>query len=253
MRLGSLRNVPVVGSLLHRISHQMIPTDELVWGRIQDGPGEGLWLEVHPRTGAELLSGELESASQEAVAKRLKRGMIFYDLGANIGRFSLIAARIVGEEGKVFSFEPDGNLIGRTRRNAARNHLRNIVVVEAGVWSTSGVKAFQPAGEGSPEGGTGSVVEGHKSGTETNVRCIALDDFAREAPAPQGIKCDVEGAEVEVLRGGEMMLREHKPWILCELHSAENGLAVRKLLSEIGYSCKSVDDNHIFAEPQKGS
>jgi len=253
VRLGSLRNVPVLGSILHRLSHRVLPGDQLVWGRILSGPGAGLWLEVHPRTGAELLSGELERESQAVVAKHLRPGMIFYDLGANIGRFSLIGARIVGPQGKVFAFEPDSDLVARLRRNADRNHLSNITGVAAGVWSTSTTLEFRPAGAGSPEGGTGSFLPGQSPGALTSVRCISLDDFVSEAPAPQGIKCDVEGAEMEVLRGAESTLRRHRPWILCEIHAAENGPAARNFLENLGYTCAAVDDNHIFAASQKDS
>lgn len=253
VRLGSLRNVPVLGSILHRLSHRVLPGDQLVWGRILSGPGAGLWLEVHPRTGAELLSGALERESQEVVAKQLRPGMIFYDLGANIGRFSLIGSRIVGPEGKVFAFEPDSGLVARLRRNAERNRLSNVTVVAAGVWSTSTTLEFRPAGAGSPEGGTGSFLPGDASGACASVRCISLDDFVRDAPAPQGIKCDVEGAEMEVLRGAESTLRRYRPWILCEIHAVEIGAAARAFLENLGYTCVTVDDNHIFASWERDS
>lgn len=251
VRLGSLRSIPVLGGVLHRLSHRLLPGEELVWGRISAGPGAGLWLEVHPRTGAELLSGELERVSQEIVAKNLEPGVIFYDLGANIGRFSLIAARIVGPKGRIVGFEPDPNLVVRLRRNAERNGLSNVSIVEAGVWSFSTTLEFLSAGPDSPEGGTGSFLAGNQAGSRTRVRCISLDDFVRDAPPPQGIKCDVEGAEIEVLRGAETVLRQHRPWILCEIHAPENGPAVREFLARFGYTCEWIDDNHIFAAVRK--
>ena len=247
VQFESLQKVPVFGRLLHSLSYQVLPSNEMVWAKIQSGPGEGLWLEVHPRTGAELLSGDLERASQAFVTSHLRPGMVFYDLGANIGRFSLIAAREIGPTGKVFSFEPDPELIVRLRRNAERNEVSNIEVISKGVWSTSKTLEFQQAGPGSPERGTGSFVQDDSIGQRIQVHCVSLDDFVRNAPPPQGIKCDVEGAEVEVLRGAEGMIREHHPWILCELHSPENFSTVRELLTGHGYTCNAVDESHIFA------
>lgn len=247
VQLGSLRKVPVLGSLLHRLSHRVLPSNEMVWGIIQSGPGEGLWLEVHPRTGAELLSGNLERASQEILTSHLRPGMVFYDLGANIGRFSLIAARAIGPKGRVFSFEPDPDLIERLHRNAERNKLTNIEVVPKGVWSTSKTLEFQQSGPGSPEGGTGTFVHSDSAVKRIRIHCISLDDFVRNAPPPQGIKCDVEGAEVEVLRGAEATLREHRPWILCELHAPENDRIIRQILNNFDYQCQAIDSNHILA------
>jgi FkbM family methyltransferase len=247
VQLGSLRRVPVLGGMLHRLSHHVLPANEMAWGKIQSGPGEGLWLEVHPRTGAELLSGNLERPTQEIVASHLRPGMVFYDLGANIGRFSLIVGRAIGPQGKVFAFEPDPDLIARLRRNMERNQLANIEVLPMGVWSSSKTLEFRQAGPDSPEGGTGTFLNDDQAGERIQVRCISLDDFALTALPPQGIKCDVEGAEVEVLRGAEATLREHHPWILCELHAPENESIVRDYLTRLGYTCKEIDESHIFA------
>ena len=69
---------------------------------------------------------------QTIVAERLRPGMVFYDLGANIGLFTLLAARLVGGTGKVFSFEPDSENATRLRRNIERNGFTNVTVVDAG-------------------------------------------------------------------------------------------------------------------------
>jgi FkbM family methyltransferase len=247
VQLGSLKRVPLLGGWLHHLSHHILPSDELVWGKILSGPGKGLWLEVHPRTGAELLSGNLERSSQEIVAGYLRPGMAFYDLGANIGGFSLVAARAIGPGGRVFSFEPDPGLVARLRRNAERNQLSNIEVFSVGVWSSSKTLEFHSAGTSSPGRGTGSFLGNNQEGEQFQVRCISLDEFVLGAPPPQGIKCDVEGAEAEVLRGAEKTLQEYHPWILCELHSLENLSVVREFLARLGYTCKEMDENHIFA------
>ena len=49
--LRSLRDVPILGHLIHRLSHRILPTDETVWARIEAGPATGLRFELNPRTG----------------------------------------------------------------------------------------------------------------------------------------------------------------------------------------------------------
>jgi FkbM family methyltransferase len=101
-------------------------------------------------------------------------------------------------------------------------------VIEAGVWSKSGAVNFIPADHLiSPDHGLGRFVTGDQAAAGTPRASVALDDFIKTNPPPDAIKCDVEGAEVEVFRGAETLLKEHRPWIICETHSQENDRALR--------------------------
>jgi len=248
-RLHSLRSVPVIGNVIHRLGHRLLPADEKIWARIEEGPAKGVWLELNPRTGQNYVRGEAESVVQRILEARLRRGMVFYDLGANIGLFTLLAARLVGFEGRVFSFEPDRVVVARLRRNVGRNQFANVTVVEAGVWSSSGKVNFVSADSSSPDRGVGRFVAEESGPSDTPTPCVALDDFARSAPPPNAIKCDVEGAEVEAFRGAERLLRAHQPWIVCETHSEANERDSREFLARLGYRMDSVDTNHILAVP----
>jgi len=64
---------------------------------------------------------------------------------------------------------------------------------------------------------------------------------------PDFIKCDVEGAEVEVFRGAQRLLAEKRPDILCEIHSEENRRALLDELVRLGYACKNCGDRHLLA------
>lgn len=246
--LQRLRVVPVLGHALHFFSHHIISANQKVWMQVEAGPARGLWLELSPRTGRNYLRGEAEPAVQEVLAARLRPGMVFYDLGANIGLFSLLAARIVGPSGQVFSFEPDTEAAARLRRNIARNDFSNVTVVEAGVWSSSGSVKFVPADSSSPDHGTGRFIA-EDYGAGALVRCVALDDFIVSNPPPDAIKCDVEGAELEVFRGAEKVLRTSRPWILCEMHSETNDQSSRAFVGRVGYIFEPVDATHVLALP----
>lgn len=248
--LRSLRDVPILGHLIHRLSHRILPTDERVWTSIEAGPAAGLRLELNPRTGQSYLRGEAEAPIQKVLAERLHPGMVFYDLGANIGLFTLLAARLVGATGRVISFEPDGDAAARLRRNIERNQFTNVTVIEAGVWSKSGYVNFLPADSSSPDHGLGRFVDGATAPTGIAKQCVAMDDLIGNAPPPDAIKCDVEGAEVEALRGAEKLLRTHRPWMICEMHSESNEQASRELLTRFGYTVEALDGNHALAVPK---
>ena len=248
--LRRLRNVPVLGDFIHRLSHRVLPTDGTVWVQVGTGPARGLWLELNPRTGQDYLCGTVESRVQTILAERLRPGMVFYDLGANIGFYSLLAARILSASGRVFSFEPDTKAVERLRGNIARNGFQNVTVVEAGVWSQSGAMNFVAADPSSPDHGTGKISAQEDAGSGQVARCVSLDDFIQSAPPPDAIKCDVEGAEVEVIRGAKNLLQTFRPWILCEMHSEANDRAFREFLGRIGYEFERVDSNHVIATVQ---
>jgi len=245
--LRSLGGVPVLGKLVHGLSYRLLPAEEKIWARIEAGPAKGIWLRLNPRTGRDYIRGEAETKIQEVLAERVRPGMVFYDLGANIGLFTLLAARLVGSRGKVFSFEPDAETAARLRGNIERNGLGNVSVVDAGVWSSSGSMKFTPADPSSPDRGLGRFVVGEDDAGSMRMRCVSLDDFIESAPPPDMIKCDVEGAEVEAFRGAEKLLRTNRPQIVCETHSDANERMLGKILSESGYRIEKLDANHILA------
>jgi FkbM family methyltransferase len=182
----------------------------------------------------------------------LRPGMIFYDFGANLGLFTLLAARLVTATGKVFSFEPDPTNVANLRRNIQRNGFTNITVVESGIWSTSGNRSFLAANADSPDHGLGKFVEHAPPNAGTLMPCIALDDFMRTAPPPDAIKCDIEGAEVEALRGATKLLQlPSRPWIIMEMHSPALDQAARAMLSNCGYQLTAADELHVLAVPVK--
>jgi FkbM family methyltransferase len=250
--LRSLRNVPFLGSLIHRLSHSILPTDQKVWARVEDGPATGIWLELNPRTGQSYLHGEAEQAVQATLAERLRPGMVFYDLGANLGLFTLLAARLVTAAGKVFSFEPDPTNAANLRRNIQRNGFTNVTVVQSGIWSSTGDRSFLAANSDSPDHGVGRFVAHAPEDSGTLIPCVALDDFIQNAPPPDAIKCDIEGAEVEALRGAAKLLQSPKrPWIIMETHSPALEQAARAMLGSCGYQLTSADGLHWLALPTR--
>ena len=205
--LAGLRRVPVLGRCVSWAGAKLVPRDSLAWVQVQSGPAQGLWLHLNPRTGKTYFEGGGEPEVQETLQQHLRAGMIFYDVGANIGFFSLLAARLVGKEGRVVAFEADPEIAARLREHVARNEFGWITVEEKAVWSEPRAVFFartDPAS--SPDRGLGHVVTSG-GGDTIEVSAESLDDYTWTQPPPDFLKCDVEGAEVEVFRGAERLLK----------------------------------------------
>jgi FkbM family methyltransferase len=248
--LAGLKRVPVLGQCVSWAGEKLVPRDALAWVQVQGGPAQGLWLHLNPRTGKTYFEGGGEPEVQLALQQHLRAGMTFYDVGANIGFFSLLAARLVGKEGQVVAFEADPEIAARLREHVARNEFVWITVEEKAVWSEPRTVFFARTDPmTSPDRGLGHVVSGSAPDT-IQVSGESLDDYTRTQPAPDFLKCDVEGAEVEVFRGAERLLKEKRPGIICEMHSDENQRILLEEFARLGYDCQPCGTNHILALPQ---
>jgi FkbM family methyltransferase len=169
--------------------------------------------------------GNLESSVQEAMVRHLGRGGIFYDIGANLGFFSLLGAHLAGvDEGHVYAFEAAPSNAEAIRRNAVLNAVENVTVICKAVSSAAGRGRLQVVDDQS-----WSKLEdyGEHPYTEKviDVELVAIDDLVGrgELPPPTLVKIDVEGAELAVLEGMRRTIEEHRPAIICELHGTHQG------------------------------
>ncbi len=246
---SGLRRLPVVGAVVHWAAAKIIPRDSFAWVQIQQGPAANLWLRLNPRTGRAAFEGTGEPEVQRALAKHLRPGMSFYDIGANIGFFTLLAARLVGQEGRVTAFEADPEIASRLREHLERNNFTRVTVQQKAVWSEHRTVSFARSDPAvSPDRGHGHVAGAVANGT-IEVEAVSLDDYSSAFPAPDLIKCDVEGAELEVFRGARRLLREKRPVILCEMHSEENRRILVDEFTSAGYKCAPCDESHVLAIP----
>jgi FkbM family methyltransferase len=250
-----LRRFPVIGPGLRWASAKLLPRDALTWVQVQHGPAQGIWLHLNPRTGRDYFHGDVEPEVQAVLHQYLWPGMTVYDIGANIGFFALLAARLVGATGYVAAFEADPEIAARLRENVSRNQGAPISVEEKAVWSSSSPVFFARAdAEVSPDRGLGHVIDNdteQSAASMIRVEAVSVDEYVRKSVAPDFIKCDVEGAEVEVFRGAEKLLNEKRPLILCEMHGEENRQTLLKVFADFGYRCEPCGRNHILAQHTK--
>lgn len=248
--LSGLRRVPILGPFVSWAAGKIVSHDSLAWVQIQQGPAAGLWLRLNPRTGHAAFEGTGEPEVQRALEQHLRPGMNFFDIGANIGFFTLLGARLVGEKGRVTSFEADPEIAARLREHIARNHFSQVTVEEKAVWSKHSVVKFSRSDPNvSPDRGLGHVASIKETGC-IEVEAVSLDEYTAAFPAPDFLKCDVEGAEVEVFRGARRLLTEKRPGILCEMHSEENRRILLEEFASLRYRCSPCSETHVLALPE---
>lgn len=254
------RRDPRVRALQHRLTRPARRTALPVLR----GPGRGLRV----KAGESILrvSGRGEAAVEEALLGLLRPGDVVYDVGANVGWYSLLAARAVGPAGSVVAFEPSLENALLAQQNAAVNGFENVTVVPAALTDHDGWMTFLT--RGSLEGrldlqegpGADRGDERHGSGQELLVPVASLDSWLSlvDRPAPTLVKIDVEGAEVGVLRGMRRTLAEARPTIIVELHGTRE--AVLDELDAAGYEHAPIERDvpsreapwwaHILARPR---
>jgi len=227
----------MVGSPLRHLALRMFPPGTLVWTRISSGPGKGLWVHLDPRFEMDYASGNYETSIQRALSSHLRPGSAFYDVGAHIGILSLLAGRLVGSAGSVFSFEADPANAERIEEHARQNEFRQIHVMPRAVWRTGGRLRFERASaQSSRNQGVITTQPAASAANTIEVEAIALDDFARGHVPPTLIKIDVEGAEAEVLGGSEEVFASARPVLICEIHGERAAGEVTQWLRERGYT-----------------
>lgn len=188
------------------------------------GAGEhGYWL------------GSYEFNKRLAFERELMPGSVLYDIGANVGYFSLLAAVLVGRAGQVFAFEPLPRNVAFLRKHVTLNKLENIEVIEAAVSDHLGEAAFQL-------GMSDSMGHLRQTG-DIKVQLVSLDEWLAQGKLipPDFIKIDVEGSEDEVVRGAQTLLAQYRPILFLDTHQREAHQATIALLEELGYQFEILD------------
>ncbi len=151
--------------------------------------------------------------------ENLSKGDVYLDCGGHIGLFAVVGARLVGETGRVFSFEPTPLSRSVLEQTVRLNNCQNIVDVRAEAISrTSGTATFFDTG--TEISNANSLVKTNKQGGNLEVKTVSLDGFAIEHELQRigCIKIDVEGSEKDALLGAKQVIEKYRPAISLGLH-----------------------------------
>jgi FkbM family methyltransferase len=184
---------------------------------------------------------------QQLLRIYLKPGMVFVDCGANVGLFSLMAGGLVGPTGKVVSIEANPDTVKLLNRNLAANGLPE--GKNCAVSATNGTAEFLIASAGDVYGTLKSNEYVPAESKTISVTTRTLDDIVQDAGLAKVdfIKIDVEGGEIDCLRGADKTLRNHKPMVVLEYgtstwpgfnHTPEELIAIA---DNYGYELKMLD------------
>jgi len=181
--------------------------------------GISIWTDIHHGMTRWILTNDIgETATAKVLDEILRSGDMVVDVGANIGYFSLLSARRIYPNGRVFAFEPGARARRAMMANVALNRWANIISIsDAAVGERRGRSYLQTFRAGCEHL---SVLKerAEREGNFETVPVVSIDETCAETEyRVKLIKVDVEGREWEVLRGADSTIRRWKPYLIVEL------------------------------------
>lgn len=216
-------------------------------------PLEGYKMRMEWRSSKAYVFGTHERAVVEVLLLTIQPGWMVFEIGAHVGYFALLLAKLVGPQGRVIAFEPFPENFGTLEENIRLNGCVNVVLEHSAVAATSGMATLR-SNDSNRLTSTASLVHGQPV---SEVKVVSLDDYAEgQRERIDFVMMDVEGAEADVLNGMRSMLRRDLPVLLIELHgfdlSGHSHPALREL-REMNYSFRFLEASgaqvHILAQP----
>jgi len=186
-------------------------------------------------------------------------GMTAFDIGANIGYYTLLMARRVGPAGMVHSFEINENVLDLLDENIRLAKVGNVKIARRAVARTSGQMEFFVPRPGDEAEGSLKKSQRYEAAKTVKVSSVSLDDYIEENKIKRVhfIKIDVEGAEYEAFEGARNLLSSNnKPVIMFEaldtacMNFGVSWLDVVEKVKSFGYRIHQADTANYFATPE---
>ncbi|MCK0180180.1 FkbM family methyltransferase [Flavobacteriaceae bacterium S0862] len=180
----------------------------------------------------------------------IKTNDIVIDAGANEGALSVVYSQKTKHDGKVFAFEPDSKNIKILKQNVSLNaNSNNIEIIEHALWSNNEIIDFYEAGTVAS-----SIFYEDKESKKVKIKATSIDKFMidKKINRLNFIKMDIEGAEIEALKGTIETIKKYKPNFAIASYHIVNGkptyIGVEKFFKEIDYPFKTefYDDGEIM-------
>lgn len=179
--------------------------------------------------------GTYEREKQALFSKTVSRKSTVFDIGGNVGFYTLLASRRVGRRGKVFVFEPLPRNLDYLQKHLELNKSRNVTVIEAAVSYKNGFASF----EAGPDGEKAQL----SSSGQLRVRTCTLDTLLElgQIPLPDTIRMDIGGAEFAALCGAKSLLSKAHPTIFLSTHGDTPHRECCAFLELLGYRLAPID------------
>jgi FkbM family methyltransferase len=212
----------------------LIPREAVV--PVLSGPNRGFrWIVGSHTHGCWI--GWYEKSINFRLPELVSPGATAFDVGANVGYYTLMLSRLVGPTGKVFAFEPNERNLLYLRKHLTLNQITNVEIVAAAVSNVTGIAKF-----------TGDKSTGRLSNSGRDVPTVCLDGF----PRPEVVKMDIEGGEGDALLGSQRILSERRTNWFVAVHGYRASEQTTKLLE--GYKVEWIESDdgldQLIARPQ---
>jgi FkbM family methyltransferase len=209
---------------------------------VEDGPAAGLRMALPQNR--DYLRGDSELPVQRLISEILAPGDVFYDIGANVGFFSILAARRVGADGAVYAFEPVPANAAAIRRNAALNDFPNVSLLEVAVDEHSGVADLYMTSWDGGASLSAQAIPASQPVDQKSVPVKSIDDLSERGllRPPNVVKIDVEGLEARVIKGMVRTIAWSRPTLVYEIDDGDavqfenRWRALDELVASLGYA-----------------
>ncbi len=241
-------------SILYKIGRNLINClvpNKFIPVPIFFGRGKGLKMFLNLHIHKSYCFGFHEKPVQKCFKRLVHKNSVIYDVGANIGFFSLISSKLSGPKGIVFAFEPVPENYRYLIKNKQLNKMQNIHPVKKAVAEKSGIDIFSRE----PTFAMGHIQEESKvTSSKIIVSTVSIDDFIfnQKHIEPDLIKMDIEGGELQAIMGARRTLREICPVFILEIHGPEKSKIVGKELKNAGYTFFNLENQEIKILPDFG-
>lgn len=233
--------------LLERIADRFYKTDEIetIYGHK---------MKLDPQDSMNLSRwGFYEKEETERVQDLVKPGQCVVDVGSNIGYYTLVLAACVTGHGWVYAYEPHPENYALLIHNINQNHFTNVVSRNVACSSLAGwlYLHLSPISSGMHTVEESMLErETYQTTSQLEVRTVILDQDLAGLHDIDFIKIDVEGHELEVLKGAHGILQEEKPILMVEYSASPK---VISFLESLDYVIDIVNEKNLFAFPSTPS
>lgn len=207
---------------------------------------EGFKLYIHE--GKDLLSDSMlitkdyEPVETKAIKEIVKKGDVIIDAGANIGYYTILISKIVGPNGRVYAFEPEKSCFELLKKNCRENRCYNVVLINKALSDKEGEINFYIDEK---DKASSSVIKN----IDTNKTIVQTTTLDKEISEPvHFMKMDIEGAELQALKGATTLLQSCKKMIIEVPEDRKDFKDIKELLILNKYKIKRLDEGNILCE-----
>ena len=236
--------MPVLRTILNKIIKSVAPA------YLDIGPGKIIFNKNDPVMTAWVSFGSFEPQTVDLYKKSLREGMNVVDIGANIGYYTIIGGKMIGTNGKIFSYEPDEDNFYYLETNVRSNDLKNAHVLKLALSDSIGKRKLYLGDEKCTNHSFG---DNSKTGKTELVETDTLDNNLKRFGSPKidVIKIDIEGAEILAIEGmKETIARNPNIIILTEFYPkaikrlGKSPVQYLRRLQTMGFNLLLIDEDN---------